>query len=223
MSRSSSMYSVAAVALAGAASVAVVAPAMADGWLPKDGMYGSIKGGAAWVDDHSYSAPGGGAGIVETKLDDGLIGTAALGVKSGIMRYELEGIRQESDVKAHTVGGTSIGGGGKTTLSGAMGNVYIDLGEHMGLKPYIGGGAGYARVGFENFTAGGVTVLDEKDDVFAYQGMAGVSYDLNPHWALTAEYRYLGANDAKVSTVGGGTTKVSYDSNNVLIGARYTF
>lgn len=216
---SRSMYSVAAVALAGAASVMSIAPAMAN-----DGMYGSIKGGAAWLDDHSYSAPGGGgAGIVETKLDDGLIGTAALGVKSGIMRYELEGIRQESDVKAHTIGGTGIGGGGKTTLSGAMGNVYIDLGEHMGLKPYIGGGAGYARVGFENFTAGGVTVLDAKDDVLAYQGMAGVSYDLNPHWSLTAEYRYLGANDAKVTTTGGGTTKVSYDSNNVLIGARYTF
>jgi len=219
---SRSMYSVAAVALAGFASFAAVAPAMADGWLPKDGMYGSIKGGAAWVDDHSYSTAGG-TSTVETKLDDGLIGTAALGVKSGIMRYELEGIRQESDVKAHTVGGTGIGGGGKTTLSGAMGNVYIDLGEHMGLKPYIGGGAGYARVGFEDYRVGGTTVLDDKDDVFAYQGMAGVSYDLNPHWALTAEYRYLGTNDAKVTAAGGTATKVSYDSNNVLIGARYTF
>lgn len=222
MIRSVQSYSLMAVALGSAASVATVAPAMAEGWMPKDGIYGSVKGGAAWVDDHSYD--GGGLGPVETKLDDGLLGTAAIGMKRGMMRYELEGVRSEADVKAHTVNGVSAGGGGKTELTAAMANVYVDLGQYGGFKPYVGGGAGYARVGFKGYdTPGTGEFLDDNDDVLAYQGMAGVSYDLNPCWALTAEYRYIGTNDAEVTTTAGTNTSMSYDSNNVLIGARYTF
>lgn len=200
------------------AGVAAAGAAIAD--TVDDGVYGSLKGGATWQDDQSYD----GAGLtgVETKFDRGRIGTAAIGVRSGPMRYELEGVHSESDVKSQNAGGGSVTGGGKSRLTAGMANVYVDLGTYVGVKPYIGGGAGYGRVKVDNYTVGGVTAVNGKDDVLAYQGMAGVSYDITPKLAVTGEYRYVGTNDA---TVDGpfGPSKVSYDSNNVLVGLRYTF
>jgi len=213
------------VALAGVAAMGEATAAQADswatGWMPKDGIYGSVKGGASWVDDHSYTT---GLGSTETKLETGTIGSVAIGARNGMMRYELEGLRQDSDVKSHSAAGVAVGGSGESELTAAMANVYVDFGERLGVKPYIGGGIGYGHVNFKDYSATGTgQFLDDSDNVLAYQGIAGVAYDINPCWAVTAEYRYIGTNDAEVATSAGTNTKVSYDSNNVLVGLRYTF
>jgi opacity protein-like surface antigen len=197
-------------------------------WLPSwgqdrtaDGAYLSIKGGMSDVDDHSYNT---GIGPASTKLKNGYIPSGAVGVRRGVMRYEIEGLHQESDVRNHSIGGAQTANpDGSTATSAAMANVYVDLGTHLGLKPYIGGGAGYAHVKYKDYRGNGVGFLDDSDDVFAYQGIAGVAYDINPCWTATAEYRYLGTNDPEVTTAGGTSTKVSNDSNNVLVGLRYKF
>ena len=107
-------------------------------------------------------------------------------------------------------------------MNAIMGNVYYDFGQSA-LKPYIGGGAGVGRLSLNNHNAGGVTLMDDKDTVFAYQGMAGVMYTLTPNWSVNAEYRYIGTNDAEMSASNGSTSKVAYDSNNVILGLSYKF
>jgi len=188
----------------------------------QDGPYASVKGGWTDTDDHSYNT---GVGLAETKLKNGALGSAAMGYKYGVMRYEAEVLHQESDAKSHTIGGVTPGGvDGSPATTAAMANAYVDLGTYIGLKPYVGGGVGYSRVKFKDYrTASTGTFLDDSDNVLAYQGMAGVSYDITPKLALTGEYRYLGTNDPEVTTVGGTNTKISNDSNNGMLGLRYTF
>jgi OOP family OmpA-OmpF porin len=188
----------------------------------QDGPYVSVKGGWTGTDNHSYNT---GAGRASTKLDNGQIMSGAVGYKYGVMRYEVEGIHQASDVKSHTIAGTPRGGSdGKTQTDAAMANAYVDLGTYIGLKPYVGAGLGYSRVKYKNYSSSSTgPFLNDSDNAMAYQGMAGVSYDITPKWSATAEYRYLGTNDAEVTTAGGGQTKIGNDSNNVLVGLRYTF
>jgi len=186
-----------------------------------DGVYVRGEGGWTNIDDNSFAT---GAGTVSNKYeDDGYSYGAAIGMKKGPMRYELEGLHQESDVKSNSLAGAPLAGsGGTAELNAAMANVYYDFGNGR-LKPYIGGGAGIAEMKMDNISGGGATLMDDSDSVLAYQGMAGVSYQLNPCWSVNAEYRYVGTNDAELTTPGGATSKVAYDSNNVMLGLTYKF
>ncbi|MBI1309192.1 MAG: outer membrane beta-barrel protein [Proteobacteria bacterium] len=209
------------VAAAGAAMVAAMPlAAHADQWggaeWANDGIYVRGEGGWTNLDDNHFNTTGG---QVNTKYKEGYNVGAAVGTKSGAWRYEVEGIHQEADVKTNS---GLPGSGGTSKMTAAMGNVYYDIGNGR-LKPYVGGGVGMADVKLDNYTGGGATLMDDSDTVLAYQGMAGVSYQLNPCWAINAEYRYVGTNDAELTSASGTTSKVAYDSNNVLLGLTYKF
>ena len=81
----------------------------------------------------------------------------------------------------------------------ALVNGFYDFKNDTRFTPFLGAGVGYANV-----NAGGA------DDSFAYQGIAGVSYELCPQWALTAQYNYL-------------DTTAAYTASEVKGGVRYTF
>lgn len=206
-----------------AAAAAMVLPMAANaadmGWV-RDGAYARAEGGWTNLDDNDF---GTAAGRVDTKYDDkGYIVGGALGTKVGAMRYEVEALHSENDVKSQSLNGGALGGpGGTAKLNAAMANAYYDFGNGR-FKPYIGGGAGMANVKLDNYNGGGASLADDDDNVLAYQGMAGVSYELNPCWSINGEYRYLGTNDAEINT-SSGRQKVGYDSNNVLIGLAYKF
>lgn len=186
-----------------------------------DGGYASLKGGAQFLDDPDYRV---GASNVKSKMDTGALGSAAIGMRHGPFRGEIEGLYSESDDKSNNVSGVgSANSDGKTKLTAAMGNAYYDIANVKGFVPYVGGGVGYGHVKFDNYRANGANLVDKSDNVLAYQGIAGVSYQINPCWDLTAEYRYIGTQDASVRTSAGNKTDISYDSNNVLVGARYNF
>lgn len=207
-----------------AVATAVVAPALASaqdmGWV-RDGAYARVEGGWHNVDDNNFNTT---VGRVDNKFDDdGYIAGAAIGTRMGPWRGEIEALYAENGVKNNTVNGVgAINPDGKSQLTAGMVNGYYDFGKAR-FKPYVGGGVGYANLKMNNVRGGGVTLADDDDNVFAYQGMAGVSYELNPCWSINGEYRYVGTNDAEINTFGGGKSKVSYDSNNVLIGLSYKF
>jgi OmpA-OmpF porin, OOP family len=73
---------------------------------------------------------------------------------------------------------------------------------------------------------GGRTV-DDNDNRFAYQGIAGVSYSVTPQWKVALDYRYFATLDPEFSatTPGGASTKVDseYSSHTVMLGLRYHF
>ncbi|TWA88028.1 outer membrane protein OmpA-like peptidoglycan-associated protein [Azospirillum brasilense] len=118
---------------------------------------------------------------------------------------------------------TAVNGlGGKASSLAFMGNVLYDINTGTAFTPYIGVGAGIAQVRLD---LGG---FDDRDWVFAYQGIAGVSYALNQNLALTLDYRYFATLDPKFDLGGpaglaSSTVKGEYQNHTIMAGLRYTF
>jgi opacity protein-like surface antigen len=100
-----------------------------------------------------------------------------------------------------------------------LANVYADLGHWGRITPYVGAGAGFARVEISHLTTASYGTLDDPSSGahfsdsstassknnsewnFAWALMAGLSVDLNPEAILDIGYRYI--------DFGGGTAAAS--------------
>ena len=180
-----------AVTVLSAGLVAIASNASALGWS-NDGMYATVKGGVTQPQNQSFGV----------EYDAGFTGGAAVGTKMGNYRAELEGLYEQSDVD---------GADAKTEFSGAMVNGFYDFKNASLFTPYVGAGVGYGHIRYSSDIAGVDSVSEE---ALAYQGIAGVGYELNPCWTLTGEYRFV------------GTTKeedTRYQSHSAVAGLRYSF
>jgi outer membrane protein OmpA-like peptidoglycan-associated protein len=83
--------------------------------------------------------------------------------------------------------------------------------------PFLGAGIGWAWLDGD-FSGNGAR---NSDNQFAYQGIAGVAYDLSTNWALKAQYRYFATLDADVGTANSGDA--DYDNHSILLGFTYKF
>jgi len=61
---------------------------------------------------------------------------------------------------------------------------------HTRLHPFIGAGVGWAFSHLKNVQTG-LGLVDSDDNNWAVQALAGVDFDLNERWSLTAQYRYF--------------------------------
>lgn len=202
--------------------VATAANAQSSSWMPPIPKNGYVRAEGGWnnTDDNHY---GTSAGRISNKYKEGYMAGVAVGAQNGPWRYEAEAFQNTAKVKAQSLNGAARSGAdGSMKLGALMGNAYYDFGQAR-IKPYIGGGIGVGRLNVDSQRSAGTTFSDDSDTVLAYQGMAGVKYDLNPCWSVNAEYRYIGANDGDIQTLGGGKSKVAYDSNNIIVGLTYKF
>lgn len=220
------------MAVAAAALLAATNPAEA---LVREGAYVGGGAGATFTRNAETEFSGG-----QNKLeyDPGwlLDGSVGYGFGNGV-RTELEfGYRRSSIDNIKGIG-AGPGSNGRLTVFNVMGNALydLDLTRWMGkwgdlsvmgwrLNPYIGAGIGYAHFDADNIrNVINGSSIDDSNGNFAYQGIAGFSVDLDYNWAVTADYRYLGALDTKLETNTGAKAKTEYDSHNILFGVRYTF
>jgi OOP family OmpA-OmpF porin len=211
--RSILLGTVAGVALAGTATA---------GQLP--GWYIGLEGGANWVNDVDASAVlGGGTTIFgSASFDTGWAVLATVGY-SFHNHFRIEGEigyrHNEIDSTTNTtipVAGTGTGDLNELSL---MANVLYDirLGERLVLT--LGAGLGADRAELES----GATSLDEWS--FAYQGIAGLGYNLNRKTQLTLNYRYFKAGDITWD-VGPAPAAITFDDvtkHTVTLGLRYSF
>ena len=107
------------------------------------------------------------------------------------------------------------------TTIGLMVNGYYDFEFGSPIVPYIGAGVGVAMIN-QQWKAGGSTFSDF-DTAFAYQGIAGVSYNFAPNLAANLEYRYLGTTATTFSDGGVSVKSDSTGNHTILVGLRYTF
>ncbi len=120
---------------------------------------------------------------------------------------------------------------GVTGSNGHLSNVdlfangYYDFKTNSIFTPYIGAGVGLAIVSAQGVgpLANGSYVSENDNANFAYQGIAGVSMQLDKNWAFTVDYRYVGADDPKLKLTSGGSSRVSDNQHNILFGLRYSF
>jgi OmpA-OmpF porin, OOP family len=164
------------------------------------GFYVGAEGGLNWLlNNNSYSMNTGWAA-------GGKIGYDFVGP-----RVELEGLYRQNNGTG-VVGypnGTFAFQSGKINQVSAMANVLYDFAPGATLTPYIGAGAGMAFV--DPSISPGCTMCSTQ---FAYQGIAGIGYNMAPGWRLDLDGRYHGT-----------TNPAQYTNNNfsVMLGLTYKF
>lgn len=196
------------------ALLAAATPAQADG------LYISVFGGANWVQDSSASiltTDGPTDTTVfhwATDADTGFIVGGAVGTSLNNwlqgLRVEIEASYRRNDVSGiWTISDFdtgffdfSIGGPIDANLStfAVMANVWYEYDAGWKVRPYIGGGVGWARTKFDgalNTTTFNFTTFDREEDGFAWQLGVGVNYEASPGVDIGLGYRYFSGPDVK--------------------------
>lgn len=91
-----------------------------------------------------------------------------------------------------------------------------------GLRPYVGVGAGAARVNYRFSPDGGAAApVDDRDTAFAYQVIAGLDLGITRRLELAADYRYWRVPDFQVSSDAGDTLESSHEVHSAMLHLRY--
>ncbi len=232
-------------ALLVATTLAAPAAALAQ---PVTGPYISLGAGGTYIQDQNITnlnVPALGANSYgvnnngHLRVDGNVIGSGAVGYGLGNgVRIELQG-----DYRRNTLTGFSSlnGGGHEEQYEGYVNVLYdFDLAPFgLPLAPYIGVGAGYDQVKFENGHAVGASgdqpiFIRETNTQgnFAAQGILGVAYNIDalPGLALTAEGRVSAIPEGQTYHgqffAPGVATRINFRTDNTInyagiVGLRY--
>jgi opacity protein-like surface antigen len=121
-------------------------------------------------------------------------------------------------------GGTSA----KVSASTILFNGYLDLGTWYRATPYIGAGAGTARVSISDYSSAAMPPFSGDGSRskwnFAWAAMAGVAYAISSNMMVDVGYRYLNIGDATTgSDAFGSTTLKNIAAHEVRVGLRWSF
>jgi outer membrane protein OmpA-like peptidoglycan-associated protein len=166
--------------------------------IPPASFYVGIFGGAIFPLHSSIDGPQVPSGS-RADWNTGWVAGGTVGYIIGNgFRVEAEGAYRYSQL--HQLYG--IGGGGRISNISAMGNVLYDINTGTFITPYIGAGVGvsYAQVRANPSPSAATQVFfSDHDVVFAYQGIAGLSFQITPEVALGVDYRFFGTLDPRIA------------------------
>lgn len=194
------------------------------------GFYLGARGGVVLANDSEFTITG--SVLVENAYEMGFAGSGFVGFELPDL-YWGAGLRVEGeaglihlDVETHTVGGTEQADkdsfGSTKALAGFL-NAYVDLGSG-GLRPFVGGGVGVARLTFDDHgVTGNLGVMDDAGNAFAWQVMAGASVHLTKAISLEGMVRHQGVMDVELVSSTGPMSEVDLSSTQLLFGMRYHF
>lgn len=136
----------------------------------------------------------------------------------GVVTPRLEGEigYRRNDIKGLTDSDVS----GQTSTSSFMVNGILSFLPKRSWHPFVGAGVGMSSINIDWHDSS--STLDDSDFVLAYQGFAGVSYDVAKNWELSAQYRYFATENPEF-TAGGNKLKAEYSSHAILAGFTYKF
>jgi outer membrane protein OmpA-like peptidoglycan-associated protein len=189
--------------------------ALADGW------YAGAETGLNLAPSEKYKDFKNGTSEVKVSHDAGFGLLANAGYAFGQFRAEGEfGWRYNGVDKVNGVSGS-----GDVQAYDLMLNGYYDIKTGTAWTPYLGLGIGAADIVNNSVRNSSGSLTNDSDIVFAYQGIAGVSYALNDHLSLNADYRYFRTLDGEFSPASPYTQKVKapYEAHSVLVGFTYKF
>ena len=173
------------------ASAAMLVGLAATDTAQAGGVYGTFSGGLNWTDGIKATGP---STTVNTSADTGFVVSVAVGwhlddiVMKGL-RVELEGAYRHNNQPGTGVISSTSGVTQTTSTWSVMGNVWYDFDMGGRLRPYFGGGIGWARDKFiPKPFAGAPTVENEG---FAWQAGAGLNVMLTPDASVGLGYRYM--------------------------------
>ena len=176
-------------------------------------------GAAATMPTDSDSTVGNADNKITFDTGWGVLGDLGYGWSNG---FRAEGEIAEFRTNADKINGAS-GINGRINNVDFMGNLYYDFRTGTNWTPYIGGGIGLSSVDADHIgtlTNGGS--FNDSSLEFAFQGIAGVAYQVADNWSVTTDYRYTRTTDPTFKTTAGGSGRFENASHNVVIGVRYT-
>jgi opacity protein-like surface antigen len=192
------------------------------------GFYLGGHGGLLLVDDSRNDSSTEGRFIIE--FDPGSHAAAVLGYnladafpRIGIGRIELEAALRRSDVDKVSFLEGPVSAGGKVRVESLMFNTFGEHRESLPWLPYVGAGAGVARLKMQNVSTLGGPVVDDDDTVFAWQAGAGLGYQAFRHLAFDLGYRYFQAVHPKFTDTAGFESRARYRAHSFILGARLMF
>jgi outer membrane protein OmpA-like peptidoglycan-associated protein/outer membrane protein W len=198
---------------------------------PVSGVYVGAAAGVNWVQSTEDAG-------IKAKFDPGFGGVLAVGYGfANGLRLEVEGNYRQNDIDTIRGFTNTLGFGGTQRTYGVMVNALYELPFRFIVRPYIGGGVGYAWTEWDNvnvrFLNGARITADNEEGNFAYQGIVGTAFPLGlPGLSLTAEYRFFATlqNDFELRAVTAGGRRRnlgSFEADNfnhsVFVGVRYQF
>ncbi len=155
---------------------------------------------------------------LDTGFDWGPVGLIEGGYDFGGPRLEFElGYRDSGVNKVGTVNGS-----GDVGAFSYMVNAAYDFLPGRDLHPFVGLGIGGASLSANGIKQNGIGSYSGSDSEFAYQGFAGLGYDVAPNWMASLQYRYFATLDPSFDVNG---TKVDgeYKNHSILVGLTYKF
>ncbi|TAJ25739.1 MAG: OmpA family protein, partial [Reyranella sp.] len=197
-------------ALVAAAAALVVAPASLHAQtMQYPGLYISAEGGLNWLFNTTINAPAVG-GVINVQPQTGFAVGGSIGYDFVGPRVELEGVYRSNYASlTSNVVGINAAAGSQINQTAIMANLFYDFNAGGTIVPYIGAGAGVA---FVNASAlGGSTASTQ----FAYQGIIGVGYNIDPMFRINLDGRYYGTTNPTINNpfVGG----ITYQNNNISL------
>ena len=106
------------------------------------------------------------------------------------------------------------------------GEAMLDIGDQDAFSFFIGGGAGYAKIRYDNIrrVSGSNDVLDDGDWRFAWQATAGVRKAISSNVDATLRYRFFNANGKDdLIGVGGRAVDDRFRSHSLMAGVTFNF
>ncbi len=203
----------AALAFALALPLLASAPVLAAG----EGVYLGLGAGVSFPQDSDVT----GTGVNATAdLDTGysIIGAVGNSYRNGL-RGEFELGYRGLDVGS--VSGASASG--DVNVFSFMINGYYDFKNKTKWTPYLGVGLGGANISADAVTPVSGSSLDDSDLVFAYQGMAGLSYQVSDQLSLFSDYRYFATADPDFTLSNGTAVDSEFSDHRVMFGLRWHF
>jgi outer membrane protein OmpA-like peptidoglycan-associated protein len=183
--------------------------------LQPGGFYIGAEGGINWLLNNTSTATvnaGGFTGSGQANMTTQLGWTAG-----GMIGYDFVGPRVElesryiSNTATLTAPGFAGSLGATVNQIPIMANLYYDFFAGQTWTPYVGAGAGIA---FSNLSGGGFSNSNSGVQ-FAYQGMVGVGWNIDPQFRVNLEGRYFGTTAPNYNFNGpGGSINGSYTNNN---------
>ncbi|MGH6894667.1 MAG: outer membrane protein, partial [Dongiaceae bacterium] len=196
-----------------------------------DGFYVNLHGGPRYLKDADLSRDPHGEPLRVGRLDFKNIG-GTVGVAGGYawdngLAVEGEFAYRRNGLDHDEFDGDSTDLDGTLSSYAWMANGYYRLDTGTDFTPYIGGGVGIALLDLDmrRGDEGRFHALDT-DTQFAYQGIAGISYALAPHWSVGVDYRFFGTQDPSFIDHPDGNrvwTETVYHAHEVLLGVTYDF